>query len=140
MRAPIAFTYGNCVFANGCTDPWAVFALDVCSYEWLSADAKRQKLLSLLGALEALEADIQVLRVGRPWDVGSYAQQAGTDVACAVDAAERREFGAHYVAEHLRRLREIAPVVPEVFICVSLSEPARDVASFVSRARPWIPG
>lgn len=140
MRAPIAFTYGNCVFANGCTDPWAVFALDVCSYEWLSADAKRQKLLSLLGALEALEADIQVLRVGRPWDVGSYAQQAGTDVACAVDAAERREFGAHYVAEHLRRLREIAPVVPEVFICVSLSEPARDVASFVSRAAEEPPG
>jgi len=140
VRAPIAFTYGNCVFANGCTDPWAVFALDVCSYEWLSADAKRQKLLSLLGALEALEADIQVLRVGRPWDVGSYAQQAGTDVACAVDAAERREFGAHYVAEHLRRLREIAPVVPEVFICVSLSEPARDVASFVSRAAEEPPG
>jgi len=140
VRAPIAFTYGNCVFANGCTDPWAVFALDVCSYEWLSVDAKRQKLLALVAALEALHADVQLLRVGRPWDVASYAQQVRADVARAARAAEQREFGANYVAEHLRRLQEIAPVVPEVFICVSLSEPARDIASFVSRAAEEPPG
>ncbi len=64
MRRPIAFTYGNCVFADGLGDPWAAFSVETSSYQWLGADAKRTRFRSLLGALEATEADTQILRVG----------------------------------------------------------------------------
>ena len=56
MRAPIAFVYGNCVFADGLDDGWAAFQVDVSSYAWLSDDGKRARFLALLGALEAIEA------------------------------------------------------------------------------------
>jgi hypothetical protein len=141
LRAPIAFTYGNCVFASGCADPWAVFALDVCSYECLTAEAKRAHLLALLGAFEAVQADFQILRVGRPWDIDRYARDVRGDVER--DDGSGGGSLARYVNEHVRRLQGIAPVVPRVFACVSLREPARDVASFVSRAaeerpREWL--
>src|SRR5438105_7883473 len=144
LRAPIAFTYGNCVFASGCADPWAVFALDVCSYQWLSVEAKQQRLLALLGAVEATQADVQILRVGRPWDIATYAQGVRAGVAGDADGACGGALG-RYVDEQVRRLREIAPVVADVFVCVSLRKPARDVASFVSRAaeerpREWLRG
>lgn len=65
MRPPLRFTYGNCVFASGLDDPWAVFELPMRSYEGLPADGKREVFIALLGALEAVEADLQLLRVER---------------------------------------------------------------------------
>ncbi len=75
MRAPIGFVYGNCVFGDGLNDGWAAFAVDVASYQWLSEDGKRARLLAVLGALEAIEADVQILRVARRWDVERYARE-----------------------------------------------------------------
>jgi hypothetical protein len=143
VRAPLAFTYGNCVFASSCTDAWAVFALDICSYEWLNDEAKRQRLLALLGALEAVEADVQVLRVARPWDVRRYESDVRADLDAAGGDGSEGGHGGRYVADHVRRLQDLAPLVPEVFLCVSLREPSRDVASFLSRAaeehpREWL--
>jgi len=69
VRTPITFVYGNCVFAEGLDDGWAAFSVETSSYEWLTGDAKRGRFLALLGALEAIEADVQILRVGRSWDV-----------------------------------------------------------------------
>ena len=68
MKPPIGFVYGNCVFADALDDGWAAFAVETASYEWLSEDGKRARFLALLGALEAIEADVQILRVGRRWD------------------------------------------------------------------------
>ncbi|HEX4564167.1 MAG TPA: ATP-binding protein [Solirubrobacteraceae bacterium] len=143
MRSPIAFTYGNCVFASGCSDAWAVFALDTCSYDCLDAGAKTQLLLALLAALEAVQADVQILRVAREWEIERYAQEARAAIARAGDAPDRRGCGERYLAAHVRRLEDIAPAEPAVFICVSLREPARDVASFVARTaeeppREWL--
>ena len=44
MSAPIAFIYGNCVFASGLEDAWAAFAVTVSSYGWLGEDAKHARL------------------------------------------------------------------------------------------------
>ena len=68
VKPPIGFVYGNCVFADALDDGWAAFAVETESYEWLSEDGKRARFLALLGALEAIEADVQILRVGRRWD------------------------------------------------------------------------
>ena len=75
MRPPIAFVYGNCVFAQGLDDAWAAFAVEVSSYAWLSEEGKRTRFLSLLGALEAIEADVQILRVCRRWRLQRYVRE-----------------------------------------------------------------
>ncbi len=133
MRAPIEFVYGNCVFASGVQDCWAAFVVETASYAWLSEEAKHSRLLSLMGALEALEADVQILRVGRSWTAAGYADEGkelhGSDASRQVAARVRRE----YLEEHRRRLQELDAVAPLVFLLVSLREPTRDLATYVSQ-------
>ncbi len=131
MRAPIAFVYGNCIFAEGLDDAWAAFAVPVSSYSWLSEEDKRARFLALISALEAIEADVQILRVCRRWEVERYAQALREhDVGGAVHTRARER----YIEEHVRGLAEVGEAQPVVFIVVSLREPERDVASYVSRA------
>ena len=68
VRPPLTFVYGNCVFARGVGDPWAAFAVALSSYAWLDRDEKRARMLALVGAIEAAEADVQILRVAGRWD------------------------------------------------------------------------
>jgi AAA-like domain len=135
VRAPIAFVYGNCVFAQGLDDGWAAFAVSTSSYAWLSEEGKRARFLALIGALEAIEADIQILRVHRRWELERHArglrEDGGTGPACARSHAGARE---RYIQEHVRRLGDVGAAQPAVFLLVSLREPERDVASYVSRA------
>ena len=186
MKPPIGFVYGNCVFADSLDDGWAAFAVETESYEWLSQDGKRSRFLALLGALEASEADVQILRVGRRWDLGRYTREletgvdgerarwadvdgVGADVegvssadagrarwdgeeagrdevyskSVTVRARTRARARSTYLEEHRHRLRDIGQARPEVFLIVSLREPERDVAAYVSRAaerhpREWL--
>ena len=144
MRSPISYVYGNCVFARGLDDRWAAFTLEPSSYAWLGEEAKHARLLALVGALESIEADVQLVRVSRRWEVARYAG----DLA---DAHESRSAGAarhtravrRYLAEHAARLAEVGGMRPFLFVIVSLSEPERDIASYVSRAagehpRAWV--
>jgi len=165
VKPPIGFVYGNCVFADALDDGWAAFALEPASYEWLSEDGKRSRFLALLAALEAIEADVQILRVGRRWDLARYARElgdSGTDRGGGVSpggmarARDRSsEIGQHgalharlrrrYVEEHQEHLTEIGAARPEVFLLVSLRDPERDVAAYVSSAaerhpREWWEG
>jgi AAA-like domain len=144
MGTPIAFVYGNCVFAEGLDDCWAAFALSVSSYAWLSDDEKRTRLFALVGALEALEADVQILRVGRRLGVERYSRELGSERS---DAGPRGHphLRGRYVQEHVRRLEQIDAVEPQLFLLVSLREPERDVASYVSKVaaqhpRQWWQG
>lgn len=137
MRAPISFIYGNCLFAQGPDDGWAAFTVAVSSYAWLGEDGKRARFLSLLGALEAVEADVQILRVSRAWPVARYAEElsggghgAGASSSTITHTRARRS----YLDDHVARLTELGAVQPALFILVSLREPERDVASYVSRA------
>ena len=135
VRAPIAFVYGNCVFAQGLDDGWAAFAVEPSSYAWLSEEGKRARFLALIGALEAIEADMQILRVHRRWELERYARElredGDTGPACARAHAGARE---RYIQEHVRSLGDVGAAQPAVFLLVSLREPERDVASYVSRA------
>lgn len=134
MRAPISFTYGNCVFADGLTDAWAAFAVEVASYQWLSEDRKRARFLALLGALEAIEADVQILRVGRRADVEQYAREMDRDPTVATSGQGHARSRRRYVEEHARRLGAVGGAQPAVFVVVSLRDPERDVAAYVSKA------
>ncbi len=142
--------------------------------EWLSEDGKRARLLALLGALEAIEADLQIVGSAARWDLERYAREqegyvrdqqgdargmCATSGGCAGDVRDQQEadaqtFTSHerkstshahtstshahandaYVGEHHRRLRDIGTARPAVFLLVSLRDPERDVASYVSQA------
>jgi hypothetical protein len=138
VRAPISFVYGNLVFGAGHDDVWAAFSVQCSSYEWLSDEAKRARLLALMGALEALESDVQILRVGRRWDLDGYVSELeqlnGGSHACANE---------RYAREHAERLSDVGCSQPSLFLLVSLCDPERDVASYVSQAmeqhpREWL--
>jgi hypothetical protein len=135
MSAPLTFVYGNCVFARGLNDVWAAFAVELASYAWLSEEAKRARFLALIGALEAVEADVQILRVHRRWGLDRYARSVDEASGAWPAAAERHASARRrYVSEHVSRLAEVGGAQPVVFLLVSLREPERDVASYVSRA------
>ncbi len=135
MRAPIAFVYGNCVFAQGPGDGWAAFAVEVASYAWLSEEGKRARFFALFGALEAIEADVQILRVCGRWQLEGYAQALiGRRDAASGSPQMHLRARTRYVEEHLQRLGGIGEARPAVFLLVSLRDPERDVASYVSRA------
>jgi hypothetical protein len=138
VRPPISFVYGNCVFGASLSDAWAAFAVSSSSYEWLSEEGKRARLLALLGAIDAVEADVQILRVARHWDLSGYPGD--------LDAAHRGPHvraSARYAREHAHHLAEVGGAQPSVFLLVCLRDPERDVASYVSRAaerhpREWL--
>jgi len=135
VSAPISFVYGNCVFAQGLDDGWAAFALQLSSYAWLNEEAKRARFLALVGALEAIEADVQILRVCRRWQPERHARELLADSDRGHSAARAHTRARErYVAEHVRKVEDVGAAQVAAFLFVSLREPERDVASYVSRA------
>lgn len=137
MRPPIWFVHGNCVYGSGPRDCWAAFAVRTSSYAWLADEQKHIRLASLAAAIEAVEADIQILRVERSWK-GALARPAET-------STPSHESLRHYLAAQSKRLRQLEASTPLVFLLVSLSEPQRDVATYLSSAverhpREWLAG
>ncbi|HXC24225.1 MAG TPA: ATP-binding protein, partial [Solirubrobacteraceae bacterium] len=138
MKAPISFVYGNLVFGASNEDVWAAFSIPCASYEWLSGEAKRARLLALMGAIEALEADVQILRVERRWDLEGYLREIERTGRSEHPGANQR-----YAREHAERLGNVGCSRPSLFLLVSLRDPERDVASYVSQAaeqhpREWL--
>ena len=129
IRPPITFTYGNCVFARGLDDGWALFAADTHSYDGLGPERKRELFLALLGALETVDADVQILRVSRRFDTRAYA-----DEQTRAGSERHAPLIGSYVDEHVRRLDTLAALLPSVYVAVSLSDPERDVAAYLSAA------
>ncbi len=128
MRAPISFVYGNCVFSDGLADGWAAFAVQTATYEWLSEDAKRMRFLALLGAIEAVQADVQIVRVARRWELERYVAEQGL-----AGAEPYRRANRAYLEQHTRQLAAAGAAKAAVFLFVSLREPEQDVATYVSQ-------
>jgi hypothetical protein len=140
VRPPISLVYGNLVFGASLDDVWAAFAVPGASYEWLPEEGKRSRMLALLAALQTLEADVQIVRVARRWDLSRYVEEC---------AEHSRGPHAHphvcaaYAREHAERLLDIGIARPVVFFLVSLREPEREVAAYVSKTaeqhpREWL--
>lgn len=138
MKSPISFVYGNLVFGESLADVWAAFFVASSSYEWLSEETKRTRLLTLMGALETLEADVQILRVGRGWDLDGYLNEL-----LRASTGPHTRANTRYANEHAEHLRKVGALQPLVFVLVSLRDPERDVSSYVSQAaeqhpREWL--
>lgn len=133
MRPPIAFVYGNCLFATGLDDPWAAFALESHSYAWLTEEEKRGRMAALGGALEALQADFQLIRVSSGWPVDVYVGSLEDEI-CGRGGRGRMGPGLRYLHSHRRRLAELRPARVRAFLVVSLREPKRDMSSVIASA------
>ncbi|MGI8558723.1 MAG: ATP-binding protein [Solirubrobacteraceae bacterium] len=127
MRPPIDFAYGNCVL--GSAGAWALFALPSWSYASASREHKRELFGRLLAAIEAVEADIQLLRVCSSWDLDAYADELEAAYTGPHPAAHAR-----YLEQHRDALGEVGRSLPRVFLAISLQPPERDVGSYVSSA------
>jgi len=135
VKAPISFVYGNCVFGHGPDDGWAAFVVDLATYAWLGVEGKRARLLEWVGALEAIEADVQIIRASRSArrsDRPAGAADEGGEGE--VRQGEQGRARRRYVEQQARRMAELGGSQPVVFVLVSLREPDRDVASYLSRA------
>ena len=124
-RRPLSFVYGNCL--HGACGPWALFALEPYSYATLAPERKRERFARLLSAIEALEADIQILRVSRDWDPRRELEM----LADSYSGPHQRAHAA-YLAAQLDALQEERLDLPAIYLAVSLERPQRDVASFLA--------
>jgi hypothetical protein len=122
---PLSFVYGNCLL--GSSGPWALFVLESYNYATLSRERKAERFGQLLAALESVEADLQVIRVGRVWDSAGYADSLERDYR-----GPHREAHSRYVEEQRSALGRDRASSPAVYLAVSLLPPERDVRSFVS--------
>lgn len=120
MKRPLTFAWHNLVFGRDVDDCWALFRLHTCSYAGLPTSGKYEVLSSLVGFAGSVEADFQLLRVTRAWSPQGYVDmaRAGLDARHGVD-----DRFCELLAGHERRLREHAPVRPEVFLSVRLAAP-----------------
>jgi len=134
IAPPLEYVYGNCLFRDGLRDAWALFSLPTHSYESLSAEAKGEAFGRLLGALETVEADFQILRVTRRWDRRRYTDEQRANVP-----SRHADLLDGYLREHRRRLSDVGPARPAVFCAVRLADPEEDVATYVSRALTQTP-
>jgi hypothetical protein len=144
MGGPISFIYGNCVFARDLDDCWAAFSLRTSSYEWLSAAGKVRRLRALVEALERVEADLQIIRVSARWDAPAYGREQVKEIEAQASVKRATTVGRPYVEAQVERLEgKVGMSRPSVFMFVSLREPQRDVAAYVSsalerRPREWL--
>src|SRR5207237_6071164 len=83
--------------------------------------------------------------VGRRWEAARYARELDAELAAgaAPPTPEQVRAREHYVGEHERRLGSDERSTPALFVLVSLREPERDIASYLSRAgeqhpRHWL--
>ena len=81
-RQPITFMYGNLVWGPHSDEVWAVYELEMHSYEGRPRRGKIDLMGDLADAADGLEADFQLLRISRQWSLEDYA--AGADAT--VDA------------------------------------------------------
>jgi hypothetical protein len=144
VRAPLTFVYGHCIFARGLDDPWAAFRIESSSYAWCADSEKRARMLALVGAIEAVEADIQIVRVSRPWELDRYRRELLGEPQGRAGAAPSAQL-QQFLDEQLRGLGEVGVARPLAFMIVSLREPERDLASHLSQAiaqhpREWLGG
>jgi len=124
-RRPLSFVYGNCAF--GSCGPWALFALEPHGYATLTAERKRERFGALLAAIEAVEADIQLLRVSRAWDARRELGELGRGYA-----GPHPRLHARYLEAQLEGLDGARGDLPAIYLAASLEPPQRDVGAFVA--------
>ena len=93
MRAPLRFVYGNLCLGGSERDAWALFVATPHPFDGLTAADKRERFSRLVSALEAVQADLQILRISRPFDVERYTRELLDEPAAHSDPLEALAAG-----------------------------------------------
>src|ERR671930_2271911 len=99
-RQPITFMYGNLVWGPYGDEVWAVYALEMHSYEGRPRRGKIDLMSDLADAADGLEADFQLLRISRQWSLEDYA--AGADATVDARHGQLAEWRAGIDAQRAR--------------------------------------
>jgi hypothetical protein len=140
-RPPLSWVSGNVVYARGLDDAWGVWKVPTVSYEMASLQRRTAQFRDLRAFCEEINADFQVLRLSGAWDAERY----------LATMLERPPADAHhglreaYLLEQADTLgvevdelggeweRELFGP-PQVFVAVSLRDPARHRSEVISDA------
>jgi hypothetical protein len=132
------FIYGNIAFAE-LADPWAIYRLAPQSYAGLSAVRKREVMGQLEDFLQRAQADIQILRIARPWLVRDYLASAwqtfdrrhgGEDEIACREEGFKTLLHSHALAMEGRQL-----VRPDIYLAVRLRDPAGGIEDLLGGDR-----
>ena len=114
-RQPITFMYGNLVWGPFSDEVWAVYGLEMHSYEGRPRRGKIDLMGDLADAADGLEADFQLLRISRQWSLEDYA--AGADATVDARHGHLAEWRAVIDAQRAR-LEGRAIARPEVYLAL----------------------
>jgi hypothetical protein len=136
MRAPVRFAIRNLVFGADRDDVWALYRLELTSYEGLTSSQKKQLLADVASFAYALEADFSLLRVWRGWSGAEYRHLASLALD---DRAAHRDVWDRQLDRQQALLAAEAVARPELYLAVRLAAPARAALDeFADRAGRWI--
>jgi hypothetical protein len=134
-RLPFAFSFGHILIGRSHSARWALFALRAHPYECLPEAQKRERFLALLGAIEALESDFQLLRVSRALDCMS-STRAVEELLCE----QHSDRGKRYIAAQAQALAKLEPRRTELFLAVRLSDPEAGLSGLLATALGQVRG
>ena len=130
MRAPLRYVYGNVCLSGPKPDAWALFVTEPHPFDGLTLAEQRERFSRLVAAIEAVEADLQILRVSRPFAVERYARELLGEDTPHPEASEA------LAASHRERLEALGAREPWTAIAVQLRPAASDAAAYASDGRP----
>ncbi|PZR68107.1 MAG: hypothetical protein DLM63_05020 [Solirubrobacterales bacterium] len=121
MRTPIRAIDGNVVFGAQLSDAWAIYHLELESYEGLTIEDKLRLWAELASFGYAIRADFQFLRVSGTWSLEHYA----TGARNALDPRHGypTALDAHLAAD-CQALAEHQVSLPRLYLGVHLADPA----------------
>lgn len=117
MRAPVSYVHDNLVFGRDRGDVWALYELAGEAYPHLALTGKLELLARLEALLYRIEADVQLLRLARPFSVDAYLSGARTTVDSRFARSELLEDQLRCDS---RLLAGRTATCPEIFLAVSL--------------------
>jgi hypothetical protein len=123
MRAPIRAIDANLVFAADVRDAWAVYRVELESYEGLRLEDKLRLWAELASFGDAVRADFQFLRVSCAWSPQRYADGAR---AMLDPTHGRPEALDAYLAADAATLADDDAALPQLYLAVRLRDPEPD--------------
>ncbi len=122
MKPPLRFATRNLLFGQLPSDVWALYRLEMESYEGLTDEQKKELLTVIASFAYGVEADFTLLRVSRRWSVEDYLARAraGLDRRHGLPEQWDRQLDGHR-----ELLGDQSIVRPELYLSVRLAEPRK---------------
>lgn len=123
MKPPAVFATGNLVFPRRLGEAWALYRLELTSYDGLSASEKVGLLAALARLLAAIKTDVTLHRFTRAWSAMDYEHRAVGQLDPRHGHPKR---WVTHLAAHRDLLDQRQILRPEVWLAARLPTPRHD--------------